>query len=113
PAQDARVVSRRRSAGRRGPLFRGRRTVEPEALMTEEESNNVALLQKGYALWAQSKAPCEGVSCWMDMVADDVQWRSLAAGAAGVEFTRGCCSKCEVQRYFEELGKDWEMIAYK
>ena len=80
--------------------------------MTEVESNNVALLEKGYAFWNQSKADCEGVSCWMALLSDDVQWRSLAAGAAGMEFTRACLSKDEVQRYFEELGKDWEMISY-
>ncbi|HJS03719.1 MAG TPA: nuclear transport factor 2 family protein [Variovorax sp.] len=80
--------------------------------MTEEESNNVALLKKGYALWNQSKADCEGVSCWMALLSDDVQWRSLAAGAAGMEFTRACRSKDEVQNYFQELGKDWELLSY-
>ena len=52
--------------------------------MTEEESNNVALLEKGYAFWHQSKADCEGASCWMDLLSEDVQWRSLAGGAAGI-----------------------------
>ena len=80
--------------------------------MTEEESNNVALLEKGYALWHQSKADREGVACWVDLLSEDVQWRSLAAGAAGMEFTQACRSKDEVQRYFEDLGKDWEMVSY-
>ena len=80
--------------------------------MTEEESNNVALLEKGYAFWHQSKADCEGASCWMDLLSEDVQWRSLAGGAAGMEFTLACRSKDEVQRYFQDLGKDWEMVSY-
>ncbi len=80
--------------------------------MTDEESKNVALLKRGYALWNQSKGDRQGVSSWMSLLSDDVQWRSVAAGAPGMEFSRACQSKNEVQRYFEELGKDWELLNY-
>lgn len=81
--------------------------------MTEEEGRNVALLKKGYALWDQSRASAESVAYWMGMISDDVQWRSLAAGAAGVEFTRTCASKGEVKHYFDELVENFELIAYE
>jgi ketosteroid isomerase-like protein len=29
-----------------------------------------------------------------------------------MEFTRACRSKEEVQTYFQELGKDWELLSY-
>lgn len=76
--------------------------------MTTEE--NVKILREGYKLWNNSKA--ESVDYWMNLIADDVKWHSLADGAAGMEFTRACSCKNDVVHYFEELGKEWEMIHY-
>ncbi len=74
------------------------------------EDENVKILREAYQLWNESKAA--SVANWMSMVADDVQWRSLADGAAGMEFSKACCSKDEVAMYFEKLGREWEMIHY-
>ena len=74
------------------------------------ENDNVRILREAYALWNDSKA--DSVGHWMNLIADDVIWNSIAAGAAGMEFTRGCSCKADVQRYFSELGSRWEMIHY-
>lgn len=76
--------------------------------MSVEE--NVKLLKKGYQLWNDSKA--ESVDYWMNLIADDVKWRSLADGAPGMEFTKVCNCKNDVVQYFQELGSRWEMIHY-
>ena len=76
--------------------------------MTEDE--NVEILREGYKLWNDSKA--ESVGYWINLITDDVKWRSLADGVAGMEFTRVCNCKNDVVRYFEELGREWEMIHY-
>ncbi|RZL89683.1 MAG: nuclear transport factor 2 family protein [Variovorax sp.] len=78
--------------------------------MTPEEQKNVEILRDGYQRWHESRA--DSAAYWMSLMADDIRWRSLGAGAAGAEFTRECCSKPEVQRYFEQLGAQWELISY-
>jgi ketosteroid isomerase-like protein len=77
--------------------------------MTEQETN-VAALREGYGLWNKSQAA--SAQHWMDMIADDVRWRSLGDGAAGAEFTKECGSKQEVLRYFEQMGAQWTLISY-
>ncbi|MGJ7507219.1 nuclear transport factor 2 family protein [Variovorax sp. GT1P44] len=77
--------------------------------MTTEE-RNVEALREGYRLWNDSKA--DSAQHWMNMMTDDIRWRSLGAGAAGSESTRECCSKQDVQRYFQQLGEQWELVSY-
>ncbi len=48
----------------------------------------------------------------MAMIDDKVNWRSIADGARGMEFTRVCCGKDEVAQYFQDLGDEWEMKHY-
>lgn len=75
------------------------------------EQENVSILRKGYELWSKSKAG--SAEHWIDLMSDDeLCWRSLAGGAAGVEFTRDCHSKSEVRGYFETLTTGWEMLDY-
>ena len=74
------------------------------------EDDNVKLLRDVYQSWNNSKA--ESVALWMNLLADNVEWRSIAEGAPGMEFTKGCCSKDEVAHYFEQLGSEWAMIHY-
>ncbi|MEJ8856857.1 nuclear transport factor 2 family protein [Variovorax robiniae] len=78
--------------------------------MTAEEERNVEILREGYRLWHESRA--ESSDYWMKLMADDVHWRSLGGGAAGSEFTRECSGKPLVQKYFEEMGSQWEMLGY-
>ena len=76
--------------------------------MSEQE--NVEILRRAYALWNDTKA--DSVAQWLDLIADDVKWRSIADGAAGMEFTGECNNKAAVQRYFAELGSQWAMNYY-
>ena len=77
------------------------------------EEKNVEILRNGYELWNESKAGPDGVAYWMDLMSDeDLTWRSLAGGAAGMKFTRNGHSKPEVRRYFEELVRNWEMQSF-
>ncbi len=74
------------------------------------EQQNVEILRRGYALWNDTKA--DSVAHWLDLIADDVQWRSIADGATGMEFTGACKSKADVERYFAELAGQWAMNYY-
>jgi len=76
--------------------------------MTEQD--NVQTLREAYQLWNDSKA--DSVGHWLELIADDVKWNSIADGAPGMEFTRACNCKADVQRYFADLGSQWEMIHY-
>ena len=74
------------------------------------ESDNVDILRQAYALWGSTKAG--SVEHWMGLMADRVDWRSLAAGAAGMEFTCDGIAKDDVRSYLETLAREWEMQSY-
>ncbi len=76
--------------------------------MTQEE-NNVAALRDAYAAWQETKGDS---SVWLDILADHVDWGSLADGRPGMEFTKPRASKQEVVGYFEGLANDWSMEFY-
>lgn len=73
--------------------------------------SNVELLQHAYDYWGKNKE--KAFENWMDLLSDDICLRSLADGAAGMEFTRQCNRKEDVLRYFEGLSENWEMLYYK
>ena len=73
-------------------------------------ADNVARLKEAYRRWHDSKG--ESVKVWLDMMADDVKVRSLAAGAPAAPFTSKINSKEQFRRYFEGLLADWQMISY-
>ncbi len=75
------------------------------------EKENAAVLKEAYEYWNTNKE--HAFQNWMDLMADDVQFRSLADGLEGMEFTRQCKCKNDVYRYFEELAADWEMVYFK
>jgi ketosteroid isomerase-like protein len=78
-------------------------------LMSQEEIH-VALLREAYQKWNDTKAG--SVDHWLKLMTDDVNFRSLAAGAAKMEFTRTSTCKEEVKRYFAQLTDEWEMNHY-
>ena len=73
-------------------------------------TSDMDTIREAYQMWNQSKA--SSVDFWMNLLADDVNWRSLADGSKGMEFTRACNCKNDVVRYFSELAQEWEMIHY-
>lgn len=77
--------------------------------MTPEEQN-VALLRPLYESWNATKGASFGE--FLAILDDCVDWRSLADGGVGMDFTRSCSTREDVARYFEGLGRDWEMVYY-
>ena len=75
------------------------------------ESDNVATLKDAYLRWHDSKAG--SVDHWLNLMTDDVQFRSLAAGAVEMQFIRPSCCKDDVKQYFTGLTSAWEMIYYR
>jgi uncharacterized protein len=75
------------------------------------ESTNVAILKDAYQRWHESKGAT--VDHWMSLMIDDVLFRSLAAGAAPMTFTRTASSKDQVRDYFTGLAEEWTMIYYR
>ena len=75
------------------------------------ESQNVAILKDAYQQWHDTQAG--SVAHWLSLMTDDVQFRSLAAGASAMQFTRESCCKNDVVQYFAGLTNEWEMIYYR
>jgi uncharacterized protein len=73
-------------------------------------ADNVAKLKSAYRQWHETKGG--SINVWLELMADDVRVRSLAAGASHVAFTGAIDSKAEFKRYFDGLLHDWEMINY-
>jgi ketosteroid isomerase-like protein len=76
-----------------------------------EESKNIEILKDAYRRWHETKAG--SVDHWLSLMADDVNFRSLAEGAKTMEFTRTSSCKDDVKHYFAGLTADWEMIYYR
>ena len=72
------------------------------------EASNVDILKDAYARWHATKGG--SVDHWMSIVADDVQFGSLAQGAPPVTFARNYSSREELRGYFDGLLSNWEMI---
>ncbi|HKU95339.1 MAG TPA: nuclear transport factor 2 family protein [Vineibacter sp.] len=73
-------------------------------------NTNLTLIENAYAMWGGDKG--KSFAHWMDLMDDNVHWRSLAGGATGMEFTADCDCKNDVIRYFTRLAEDWEMVHY-
>ena len=72
-----------------------------------KQDGDLQRIQSAYAEWSAKK---EGsFEHWMDMLADNVDFHSLAAGKPGMEFTAVCHCKDDVRNYFLGLAQDWEM----
>ncbi len=76
--------------------------------MTEQEAANVEALKRAYGVWIETKGDAD--AAWEPLIADDFQYRSLAAGRAGAEFTKPLsCKKDLFLDFFDELKKVWVM----
>jgi uncharacterized protein len=74
------------------------------------EQANVALLKDAYARWHDSKGG--SVDHWMGIVADDIQFGSIARGAAPLGFTQPAGNKAALRGYFDGLLGEFSMIHY-
>lgn len=70
------------------------------------EDQNVALVKALYASWHETKGDPRP---FLDHTAEDATLHSLSGGAPGVEFTRRCRSKAEIEHYFSTLLRDFAM----
>jgi uncharacterized protein len=75
-----------------------------------QEDLHVSLLREAYQKWHDTQAG--SVDHWLGLMSDDIQFRSLAGGAAKMEFTSTSTCKDEVKQYFAELTNQWSMIHY-
>src|SRR5688572_13915325 len=67
-------------------------------------------LEAAYIAWNQNKGSTAGP--WFDLMADKVDWKSIAGGTKDMQFTRPHSTKQQVRDYFNELAKDWQMEFY-
>ena len=75
-----------------------------------DEARNVGLLKEAYKRWHDSKGG--SVDHLMTLVADDIQFGSIARGAAPLAFTRAVSNKEALRGYFDGLIGDFSMIHY-
>ncbi len=73
--------------------------------------DHVAKLRDAYRQWHETRG--KSVQTWLDLMAPDIVFGSLADGAPGVEFTCTHRGKEEAKRYFEGLGSEWEIVEYE
>jgi ketosteroid isomerase-like protein len=71
---------------------------------------HAALLKGVYKRWAETKGG--NVDEILNLLADDVIWRSIANGLHGLNFAKEPLTKPNVRSYFENLGKDWELVFF-
>ncbi len=77
--------------------------------MSQAEANK-KILQEAYETWDRTKGG--SVDHWMSLMADTVKVKSLADGRGGYKFTERIMSRDDMQRYFDGLIADMEMIHY-
>jgi uncharacterized protein len=75
-----------------------------------QEARNVELLKDAYRRWHESKGG--SVDHWMTLVADDVQFGSIARGAQPLAFTAPRSNKDALRGYFDGLLGDFSMNHY-
>ena len=78
------------------------------AQVTRAQDANVALLRSAYAQWSSTKGLSSDM--WMPILADDLKFGSLAAGAAHVAYLNNYDSKTALCAYFEGVAKHWSMV---
>jgi ketosteroid isomerase-like protein len=74
------------------------------------EEQLVALVKGIYKRWSETKGG--NVDEILNILADDVVWRSIANGLHGLNFAKEPLTKPNVRSYFESLGKDWELVFF-
>lgn len=70
--------------------------------------DNVAKLRQAYQRWQDTR--CGSVEHWLELMAADVEIRSLADGAPGMSFTKARQGKAEAEQYLAGVAADWELI---
>lgn len=74
------------------------------------EQTNTEILRTAYAKWHETKGG--SVDHWLSLMSDKIDFRSLADGEGGLNFTKTVESRADMERYFSGLSADMEMIHY-
>lgn len=74
-------------------------------------SPNVERLAGAYGLWAESKG--KSTEHWLELLADEVDFRSFADDLPQIEFAQPYKKKEEVRRYLDGLVGGWEMLSFE
>lgn len=72
---------------------------------------NTEIVRSAFETWHNCKG--ESIECWMDIMADEVNFRSLADGRDDLAFTEERKSRDEVLGYLKGLTEMFEMVNYK
>ena len=73
-------------------------------------NENVEKLRQAYGIWRESKGA--SVDHWMPLLAEQVDFRSLAEGHPAAAFTHRRSTPAEVRGYLAGLTAEWEMLTY-
>lgn len=79
--------------------------------MGEHDQRHVEKLKEMYRLWSLSKGA--NTRPWIELLGDSISFRSLGATAPAIGFSRNGTSPADVERYFTELARNWEMLEYQ
>jgi uncharacterized protein len=74
------------------------------------DNANVAALKRAYGRWHETKGA--SVDDWMALLADNIKFNSIAAGAAHVAYMTSYDQRQALRSYFEGLAKNWTMIHF-
>ena len=72
--------------------------------------DTVTRLRAAYQSWHDTRG--QSVAAWVALMDDDIEMRSVADGAPGMEFSATRKGKSTAHGYFSALNTDWEMIHY-
>ena len=75
------------------------------------ESANKEILKTAYTKWHDTRGG--SVDHWLSLMADEIDFRSLADGEGGLNFTKQVESRADMDRYFSGLSEGMEMVNYK
>jgi len=74
------------------------------------EAGNVATLKDAYQRWHDTRGG--SVDHWMTIVANDVNFGSLAQAAEPMRFATAYSNRDALRGYFDGLLSEWEMLHY-
>ena len=75
------------------------------------QADTLEKLRHAYQEWHDTRG--KSVATWLALLADDVELKSVADGAPGMEFSATRKGRSDAQGYFSALAADWEMIFHR
>lgn len=93
-------------------LLLGGLTTLPMSVMADgsQTDKNVAALKACYQQWNDTKG--KSTDCWYGLLSESFVLRSLPGGRGDFAWTADIKGKANVERYFEGLAGEWEMIHF-